>query len=730
MNNGKQIPTNLELEEPEDSFDVEQLLFVLREKVWLIAGCCFLGVIAGLAYIHHTPLTYYAQAVIQVDPEPLKVVDSEVQQPTDPISEEMGQTLLALFRNRSFVQEVIQDNHLMDDPDFAAPQPNGKPPTIDQATGALIGMSHASIRSGTRFIDIGVQHRDPRIAKIAANAIAETFIHYMVVQHEKTAKVAIDYLADEAKATAAKLHASDTTLVDYEEKNDTMSLHQNQDTVISELKNQTTQLDIARATRLKLEADEENAKKNLNDPDALLQIPSVADYPTIVEGKKQVAALESQIVARRLRWTDKHPGMILLQTQLADARKVLIQNVLNMPPIIHSSYEAAVDAEKKFKIALQEQEKLAMALNRKSIEYNVLLRDRETDQALYESTLARLKQVKLASGIESTNVHIFEYALIPTDPTQARKTRTLAMSLAGGLLLGIGLSFGLNWLDKSVKTVDQAEQLLGIPVLAAIPRQPQNKLDGGSFSMVKDQSSVVAEAFRSLRTAIHLAGRNKGRKVVLFTSALAAEGKTFCSINYATALAQQGLKTLLIDADLRAPMIGSLLLPGQKSPGLTGLLSKQAEPDQTISASDTENLSLLVAGDLVPNPAELLAQADLGNIISRLIEKFDRIVIDTAPVNAVSDTLLLVENTQVCLVVRAGKTPRKWILRAMKILTEAGSKPSGLVLNQIPMHMASACSYYPGTYGEPGVYGSNDNGPHKRLREKVDPLVTEPPAGR
>lgn len=723
MNNGRHT-VDLEADLPESSLDLEQIWFVLREKAWFIALFGLVGFFAGMAYIHHTPLTYSAKAMIQVDPEPIKVVNfDEMQQSKDPIGEEMGQTLLAVFKSRSFVQQVIERYKLLDNPGFLPPLPNGGKHSIEDGIASLMEMTHVTIRQGTRFIDVEVQHRNPGMAKAIADMLAETFIQNAIGQRAATSNMAIKYLTDKAKELKDHLHDSEAFRENYVETHHAGSLKDKQDTVVSGLTSLTTQLGAARATRMRLEADDEEIRKHQNDPEALLAIPSVANHPTIAAGKKQIADLESEIVTYTPRYTEEHPKMKLARLQLANARQTLIQNVLKIPPTIHSSYEASVSMEDKLTTAMQDQEKLVMNLNKRSIDYNAVSRNVETDGALYEAILKRLKETNVAAGIESTNVHIFEHALLPTDPVQARKSRILAISLAGGLLLGIGLSFGLNALDSSIKTVDHAEQILSTTVLAAVPRRPQNRLKEGSFSLVREPGSAVSEAFRSLRTAIYLAGRNKGRKIVLFTSALAGEGKTFCSINYATALAQQGLETLLIDADLRSPMVASVLLSNTKSPGLTELLSKKSDSVK-ICKTGIENLSVLPAGIPVPNPAELLAGADFGDVIKQLEKRFDRIVIDTAPVTAVSDTLLLVEHAQaVCLVVRAGKTPRKWILRASKLLAEADSRPSGVVLNQVPIHMAGVYSYYPGRYGEPGVYGSN--GSHKRHREKDGPVITE-----
>jgi len=427
-----------------------------------------------------------------------------------------------------------------------------------------------------------------------------------------------------------------------------------------------------------------------------------------------------------LRYTEKHPKMIEARTELDDEKRILMDNVKKVPTLIHAEREAAVAMEERFAAEVKEQEGMAMNLDDAHIEYDVLSRNVQTDQAMYDGILTRLKEAKVATGGEATNVHVFEPALIPGEAMQARKSLTLGISLGGGLAAGLLLSLGLNFLDSSLKTVDQAEDVLGLTVLASIPRQSPSRLRESSLSLVKAPGSVVAEAFRSLRTAVYLAGRSRGRKIVLFTSTLVAEGKTFCSANYATALAQQGLRTLLIDADLRSPMIGTVLLSSRKLPGLADLLSRRVDAEAAIHETEIENLWVMPAGELVPNPAELLACSDVGEMMRQLGERFERIVIDTAPVMAVSDTLLLLEHAQaICLVVNSNKTARKWILRAIKLIAEAGSRPDGVILNQMPMRMAGYYSYYPGKYGEPEVYGSNGipKGSRKKEESEIEQIA-------
>ena len=708
--NGNQRPEPKLEVAPASSMDIEQIWYILREKAWLILLFGLLGILGGLWYIHKTPLTYYAQAVIEVDPEPIKVVgyDEAVQETKDPISEDMAQTLKAVFHSREFAQSVIKNYDLLDYPNFVPRPPGSKPVSLEDATGGLIGMEQINLPPETRFIDVGIIHSDPEMAKELADIVANQYCQRALEERTERSNTEINYLNEQANKASDTLMVSEKELNDYVRDNKAESLVDSHDTVVSDLRSKITSLSAAKADLLKLQADDEQAQKDRGNVDALLAIPSVANDAAINADKTAIGDMQSKIQVLALRYYDPHPKMIQAHLELATAEEALKKDVLNIPDQIHAKRETAEVQVTNIDTAVKEQEGNAMALDDVSVEYKVLQRKVDTDTALFEGVLNRLKESKVANGLDSTGMHIFEPAQLPMEPVQARKSKMMCISVVGGLVVGLVLAFGLHMMDSSLKSVDQAEDVLGLTVLASIPRQNQSKLKESSMALVKAPGSPVAEAFRSLRTSIYLAGKAKGRKIVFFTSTLAGEGKTFCSTNYATALAQQGLRTLLIDADLRSPMIGSVMLADKKVPGLGELLSRKVDT-ATIHESEVENLWILPAGDLLPNPAEMLARSEMGEIVRQLSEKFDRIVIDTAPVTAVSDTLLLLEHAEaICLVAHVGRTPRKWLLRAMKLIAEAGSRPTGVILNQMPIRMAGAYSYYPGKYGEPEVYGSRN----------------------
>jgi capsular exopolysaccharide synthesis family protein len=238
--------------------------------------------------------------------------------------------------------------------------------------------------------------------------------------------------------------------------------------------------------------------------------------------------------------------------------------------------------------------------------------------------------------------------------------------------------------DNSIRSIDQVEKISGLGVLTSIPESKRKNLDEESV-LTSDPASYEAEAFRSLRTALSLLGPAEDRKTVLFTSANPAEGKSYCSLNYAVALAHTGLRTLLIDADLRRPNLSKVLLAGTKGRGLTDCLTRRAIFGDCCKPTSIENLFILPAGERASKPAELLASCDFVGLLKEAMLHFDRIVLDSAPINAVSDTQLIAKEIRsVCFVVRAVKTPVRAVIRACSLLAQAGSSPDGIVFNRLP----------------------------------------------
>jgi len=330
-----------------------------------------------------------------------------------------------------------------------------------------------------------------------------------------------------------------------------------------------------------------------------------------------------------------------------------------------------------------------------------------------------LKETDATKDAVQDAIQVVSHPLRPERPVAPHKLRILLLSIFGGLTLGCGLAFLSRTLDRSFRTPDEAERRLGVPALADIPKAPKIESDDDCLVLVKQPGSAAAESFRSLRAALSLFPKDAVCRTFLFTSALPSEGKSFCAINCAVAFAQQGLKTLLIDGDLRLPSIERVFFNEafDEAPikGLTEILTGEAALDEATQLTRIEKLSVLCTGYQVFQPAELLASEACGRLIQEATAKFDRVVINSAPIQAVSDTLLLAGHVQaVCLVI-SPHTSAETVFQAVQKLGLARSKLIGFVFDRVSLRHDADYAY---PYSQITSAGANGIS-RKRRRFKI-----------
>src|SRR5580704_10367188 len=349
---------------------------------------------------------------------------------------------------------------------------------------------------------------------------------------------------------------------------------------------------------------------------------------------------------------------------------------------------------------MDKQKQEANRLNESAIEYSLLKRDLETNRTLYEGLLEKLKEAGVTAGLRSTNIRPVDEARVPTAPAEPNVPRNLTFALALGLTTGIGLACLLEGVDNTVRTPEQAQVISALPSLGMIPLGSRIGTDSSTKRslLVASSREVVelvtqwrpqsqmAEAYRALRTSLLLTSLGAPPKVILVTSALPQEGKTTTSINTAIVLAQKGTRVLLIDADLRRPTIHKTLGMGPKT-GLSNVLTGNATLQQTMVRSTIlPSLWVLPAGTPPPNPAELLASTNMRDVLAKLREQYDHIVVDTPPTLSVTDAVVLV--------IRCGQTTKQALRRARDILAQVNARVSGVLLNAVDLASPDYYYYY------------------------------------
>jgi len=711
-------PVRSALDELTDSIDFRRLYHTLLRRLWIIILFTAMVTIGTIGYVMRLPKIYESRAVIQVQQAEKQVVKIDNVSEENLSSQDLLNTIVESLTSRKLMLRVVQSCQLMQNPSFVQP---GSTPTEIQLADKMRKKVRAQLRKGTRLIDITVEDTDPVLARDLASAMVTQFLREIIDQRVSVSQVASDFLTQEAEKLKKKLEESESKLQTYKEEKQAVSLEDRQNIIVSRLGELSSKVTEAKGTRLRLEADIENLRTvKPDDIENLLRIGSVASIPQVAEARQRLMAAKTDFAALQERYGEKHPKHIDAVTRIASLNKDLLESVSKAGDILHQEYESSVQTEAKLATALKEQESAALELNKISIPYNVLQRDVETDRALYEAVIARMKETGLTARLEQIPYTLVEEPLIPSRATKPDRKKYITLAFAFSLALAIGGVLLADRLNTSFRTVDEAENDLHLPALAGIPNHKPIQVkkanrtgtqrDMYPIACIEAPASTLAEAYRTLRVSLSMLGPEHERRILLFVSAIPGEGKTYTSLNCAATMAQQGLKTLLVDADLRRPSLHKALLDSKDSPaGLTDLFSGNASLDKIVAPTSISNLSLLSAGCRAPNPAELLASADLNGLFEELLNSYDRVIIDTAPVNAVSDPLVLAPHAhKTIFVIQSGKTPRKAILRGVHLLRKAGAKFAGFALNRLPTgRTASYYYYYYGDkYEKDSAYGT------------------------
>ena len=769
------VPLTAEYADGLQMFDFRRYWHSFLERIWIVAICVLAGLFLALGNLARTPKLYQAHTVLEVEfEEPSFVPTADYATRTRSMFLASGEALRTIeqnLTNPTLLARVVRSEGLAQDKSSSATgqtEPSQAANKSQNASGvttftpleealgrAMVGMVHPAIRRGTRLIDLYVTNGDPAMAQRLAEAVGREYIRNSLERRASSSEDALRYLLEEEERLKRNLQKSEAAATEYKAKNpDALQLGGGTAATGSQgaggsrgglvednLQDINTKLAAARDQQIRLEGQLHQVDQIGNNIDALLAIPSISAAPMVAAARNNIIQFEAGITTLALRYKDKHPKMMAAKASLAEAKDKLRQAVLAQPPILRNTLDQNKATEASLQQALLAQQGVAVNLNRTAIGYQELARQAETDRALYESVLRQIKDTNLAKDVKASAVSVVEHSPLPTVPVSPRPTRTILLGLLGGLAVGLAFIFGLDALDRSIKTVDQAESTLGLPVFAAVPdttdegpvsRLKRRKKAFGTSNyrvVVETPESPAAEAFRNLRAALSLLGPEAERKVSLFTSAVPNEGKSFTSANYSLALAQQGYRVLLIDGDLRRPNVHKIFrFPNARNnsdedsaPGVTDCLVSEADiasaarqiPAGEIQLVDesvelTENilaatggqLFVLAGGRRAPNPAEILAGPFFGQLIAEAANLFDRVVIDSAPILAVSDTLLMTPHVQtVCMVVRAGKTPRQAVRRAISLLGKSGVRPAGLVLNRLRRSGGVGYYYYYASHG-------------------------------
>ena len=684
--------------------DAVQLYHRVRRRWWVIALAVLACAAAAFGYLARAPKIYASRAVIQVQQQGQKFMNGP--SPGEDLkSAEDLKTVEQGLTSQSLLLRVVRAAGLEHDPAFAKPKKDGSKYRDSELVEMFQAKLSVDLRRGTRLIDLVIEDRDPERAQALVKTFLSEYLAQSFEQQVASMKRSGDYLTGEARTLKAKLDASERGLQAYREQNPGVSLEAKQDITGEKLKELNLQLSAAKTARVRLEADLPRIHEALDrkDPDALLGMASISTDEDVAGLQTRIHTEEATFASLKEVFMEKHPRYLAEERRLQELREARNAALLRAAERAENAYANAKATEATLLDSVREQEQSTLQSDRVAIPYNVLAREVESDRVLYEAVLARMKETAAAQGFDENPVRVVEEPLIPARPVRPRSTLVLAAAILAGLVAGVALVLARDFVGSSLNSVDEVEDLLGLPVLTTVPKS--RLIAQGATGVAAKPTSREAEAFRTLRPSLQLLEGKRGAgaagsppgaaSTVLFTSANPGEGKTSCAYHYAVMLAYQGLRTLLIDADLRRATLTHRLAKDARKPGFVEAVSGQISVRDACQPTAQENLFLLAAGCQHVRVAELLAAMDFGAFLQEAGSDFERVVIDTSPVNAVSDALLIARHVPViCLVIGAGRSPTRAVVRACALLQQAAHQVTGVILNRVSDDARSAYDNY------------------------------------
>ncbi|HEY5892406.1 MAG TPA: polysaccharide biosynthesis tyrosine autokinase [Chthoniobacterales bacterium] len=687
--------------------DWKSYVYAVRERIWMVFATTIIGTAIAIVLLMRSETFYQAQSVLLVASQQLRVLNNVTSVSGDSSTgAEIADTIASVLESAPFTLRVVERLHLNSNAEFLRSIGSTDKETDPQTAALrLAGMVRATPRRTARLIDVTVTSRDPNLSQLIANAVSNEYLQYMLSKRVDETRKAGELLKNEAVSLGSSLHAAELNLQRFRERERTSSVEALQKEAEQRLDEASKQISSFEQPLRQLQMDLAAAKANPDATEDMLRLPSVANQPKISSLTTMISQQERDLGVLAQRYRPKHPSYSAARTALDLTVSELHRALEDVVPIMEANEKQLKAQLEQARLTRNDTEKYVVEVTGKAIEYRDLTRQVQANQTLYDAVYARLKEIDVTKNMNVIPMEVYQLATYATTAPPPSK-KYLLFGIFGGAIAGIGLAIGLHLLDPSVKTVDEAETVTGLEVIATVPPVEKQQAD---LTLAKDRGSLVAESFRTLRTALMStsASEDEERRVFLFTSALPGEGKTFCSSNFAIALGHQELRTVIIDADLRAPALSKLFFKENKRRGLADVLASRIPWKDALAITSLPYLTVLPAGERAINPSELLGSRSFGKLIEELLLDFDRVVIDCAPCLAVSDPRLLVPYADISvLVLHAFSTPKSVVKRALRTLTDARPRPMAVVLNKLPQAHGNFSSYYSGAYGSPEVYGA------------------------
>lgn len=682
-------------------------IFLIRERIWYLIIVFFIIFLGSILYTFNKTKLYTAYATIELLRDDPTVMNSasNLEQNEIRSSEDLN-THISRLESVSIIQGVekrFQEDELAQ---FMAPYKG-----TFSFSGPLTAFEILSInrkiipRRMSLMVNIAYTHPNPIMAAKIANLFGDEYINTMLSQNIDASMKAVEDLRKRAEQKKNRVEELELKLAEYRELKKAVSLDK-QENIAAE---QLASLNEIK-TMAKMNLDQAEIRWNLTQDyqkqgKELWELPFISEQIRVATLIEQISAIRIAISTKSKRYREKHPEMRSLLQQLQESQSELEYAVQNAVDNISGYFAESRDNFKQASKRLLEKEREMIELSKTRVEFNSLIRDLEVEQMTYQKLTALMAEEKIQVNIKNANARIIDKAFPPREdrPSSPNVFLNLAGGFFGGMIFGLGLVFAVALLDDKVKSVYDIEASLGLPILGIIPKV--KKLDSVSKSHIVTSTTNrhVTENFRSMLSYLKINDQTKNSNVFLLTSTVPSEGKSFISSNLALSFASNGEKVLLLDGDLRLPNVAKSLQLENES-GVLDYIQGEGTFDSYIAKEVYPNLDILASGGKAKNPTAILNDSKFESMLLQLRDRYDKIIIDSPPLAAVSDSLNIVPLVDAIIYVMKYDSVKKSLANScIRRLWESKTPLLGAVLNNVSLGLSH---YYYSQYSANKKYSA------------------------
>jgi len=708
----------------EDRLTLMDVWRVLMKQRFIIFTMIVVTFSAAAIYSFRTKPVYESVSRIEINPnntpkvglqsfvDEERTVESAAALQTEILILQSDSVLLQTAQSLNLIGKLHPASHL-EEGSTAEVTPSERVALINSIRRGL----HVQLVASTQMIEIRYRNHDPKLATNVVNKLVDTYIDEdLQSRFDRTRHVSI-WLQKQLEGLKQEASDAQRRLADFQKQHNIVGTDENSNLTMQTLAQISGDLESTEADRIMKEARMREFESQ--DPDL---VALMGDNPELATLRGQLTDLKTQYAELSLKFGQRYPKIQELKAQIDKVQASIDNEVMLARRQVRNEYEGSLRLEDMLRHRLDAQEEEAYRLNEDVAQYAILRHEAELNRDLYDALQMRLKEASVTAGLSATNITVVDRAQVPLVPVAPKKTLNLILGLLGGLLGGTVLAFMVESIDDRLQTSEEVESIAMLPSLATIPHiageWTKRKHEGAKESSSQNAhfqqlialhspKSDAGEAYRGLRSALLLSSIDRPPHMIVVTSAFPGEGKTTTAVNCAIALCQRGERVLLVDADLRRGSLDRVFNLDDRSFGLSTVLSRPAtQSNLPVPLPELPMLHVLPTGPRPPNPAEMLSSNRMEEQLRLWGQEFDRVVVDTAPVLAVADTQAMASLADtVLLVVRAGVTRKRALLRARDLLLRINAPIAGVVVNDVDMRLENFYTYRYGIYGYKYRYG-------------------------